>query len=413
MSARDRAPLPERLKAAVGEIVRGNLLVGVLAVLLALVAGSVLIVATDKEVQASAAYFFARPLDTLSAIWASIANAYSAFFQGAFYNFRREGFAAGIKPLTETLVFATPLILGGLGVALTFRAGLFNIGGRGQMLMGAAFGAWIGFALPLPGVLHPILALVVGALAGAIWGGIAGLLKAYTGAHEVITTIMLNYVAFYLVFWMLSTKGLLQAPGSNNPKSPAMLETVVLPRILGDGYRLHVGFLIAVVAVVVVWWLVERSSLGFRLRAVGLNPRAAQVAGISVGRITTVAMMLSGGLLGLAGVNQAIGTETSGLTSGIDAGIGFDAITVALLGQSKAVGVLLAGILLGAFKAGGYSMQSSGVPIDIVTVIQSLIVLFLAAPPLVRAIFGIPQPGSRRRRRSRTAVTPSTEGAAE
>jgi len=385
-----------RWRQAFREIVLGNALIGVIAVVLAMLVGSILIAATDEKVGAAAAYFFARPGDTFQAIWNSVSGAYAAFFQGAVYNFRRPDFADGIRPLTETLTFATPLIAAGLGIGFTFRAGLFNIGGQGQMLIGAAMGGWIGFGAMLPYGIHPAVAVIVGMLAGAVWAGIAGVLKAYTGAHEVIVTIMLNYVGYYLVFYLLSTQGLLQKPGSINPTSPPMAETAVFPPLIGDKYNLHVGFILSIVAVVVVWWILERSSLGFKLRAVGLNPAAARTAGIDVKRMTIIAMAISGALVGLAGMDQALGTVTTGLTSGIDAGIGFDAITVALLGRSRPWGILAAGILFGAFKAGGYSMQAGeGVQIDIVTVVQSLIVLFIAAPPLIRAMFRIPDPAKR------------------
>ncbi|PPH82704.1 ABC transporter permease [Rathayibacter sp. AY1D9] len=374
----------------------------VLAVLLSLIAGGVLIAATDKDVQAASGYFFARPLDTLQAIWQSVSGAYSSLFQGSVYNFRREGFANGIKPLTDTLAFATPLIAGGLGVALAFRVGLFNIGGRGQMLIAAACAGWVGFSFDLPWGVHLIVALAAGILGGALWGGLVGLLKARTGAHEVILTIMLNYVAFYLISYLLRTPGALQAPGSNNPKSPGMKETAVFPALLGPGYSLTLGFVFAVLATVFVWWLLNRSTIGFKFRAVGENPHAARVAGIDVKNSYVYAMLLSGGLLGLAGSAQVMGTVTTGFTSGIDAGIGFDAITVALLGRSRPWGVFFAGILFGAFKAGGYSMQAAeGVPIDVVLVVQSLIVLFIAAPPLVRAIFRLPTPGAAPTRRTR------------
>lgn len=384
-----------RWRRALREIATGNAIISVLAVVLALLAGAIMIAATDENVQAASAYFFARPLDTLAAIWQSVSGAYASFFQGAIYNFRRPEFATGIRPLTETLTFATPLIAAGLGVALAFRVGMFNIGGRGQMLVAAAAGGYVAFAFDLPWGLHALVALVAGVAAGAIWAGIAGVLKARTGAHEVIVTIMLNYVAFYLVYYMLRTPGLLQAPGSNNPTTPAMKETAVFPDLLGPGYNLHFGFVLSIAAVVLVWWILERSSLGFRFRAVGLNPHAARVAGINVKSMYVYAMLISGALIGLAGVDQVLGTVTTGFSSGIDAGIGFDAITVALLGRSTPVGVLVAGILFGAFKAGGFSMQAAnGVPIDIVLVVQSLIVLFIAAPPLVRAIFRLPAPGA-------------------
>jgi ABC-type uncharacterized transport system permease subunit len=386
-----------RWDTALRDILGGSAIISVLAVLVALVVGAVLIAFTDERVQETAGYFFARPSDMLRAVWDAVSGAYSALFQGSVYNFRRPGFANGIRPLLETLTFATPLIAAGLGVALAFRVGLFNIGARGQMLIAAACAGWVGFGLQLPPVVHLLVAVAAGILGGALWGGIVGLLKARTGAHEVIVTIMLNYVAFYLLSFLLRTPGALQAPGSNNPKTPAMADTAVFPQLFGPQYSVHAGFLFVVAATVFIWYLLNRSSLGFRFRAVGENPHAARVAGIDVKNSYLYAMLLSGGLAGLAGAAQVLGTVTTGFSAGIDAGIGFDAITVALLGRSKPWGVFAAGILFGAFKAGGFSMQAAeGVPIDIVVVVQSLIVLFIAAPPLVRAMFRLPTPGTAR-----------------
>jgi simple sugar transport system permease protein len=228
----------------------------------------------------------------------------------------------------------------------------------------------------------------------------------------VIVTIMLNYVAFYLISYFLATPGLLQAPGSANPKTPPTPESAQLPRLLGDQFNLTWGFVLALLAVVGVWWLLNRSSTGFVFRAVGENPRAARVAGIDTGRATVSSMLVAGGLVGLAGASQVLGGVTTGFGSDIDAGIGFDAITVALLGGSSPWGVLAAGILFGAFKAGGTTMQAAeGVPSDIVLVVQSLIVLFIAAPPLVRAIFRLPDP-TRRRAAKKTKATRNRKEAA-
>ncbi|MGW8481586.1 ABC transporter permease [Microbacterium sp. NPDC055903] len=397
-TAADLSAQPSRWHDAWRRVVMGNGLISVLSVILALIAGSIMIAFTDPEVQRTAGYFFARPGDMLAAVWDAIAGAYVALFQGAIYNFRVDGFAAGIKPLTETLKFATPLIAAGLGVGLAFRAGLFNIGGQGQMLMAAAAAGAVATKLSMPWPLHMLAAIVAGMVAAAIWAGIAGLLKARTGAHEVIVTIMLNHIAFYLLAWMLATPGILQAPGSSNPKTAAMPDSAILPGILGPQYNLHAGFILALIGVAFTWWLLERSSLGFRFRAVGENPAAAKVAGIGVGKMYFLVMLIAGALVGIAGVSQMLGTVTSGFGDNIDAGIGFDAITVALLGRSTPLGILGAGILFGAFKAGGFNMQASeNVPIEIVLVVQSLIVLFIAAPPLVRAIFGLPQPGARKK----------------
>ncbi|WP_136706677.1 ABC transporter permease [Agromyces sp. H66] len=398
-------PPPSKWHTMLNQIATGNAIISVLAVLLALIVGAIMIAFTDERVQETIGYFFARPGDTFAAIWDSVAGAYSALFQGAIYNFRRDTFAAGIRPLTETLTFATPLIAGGLGVTLAFRVGMFNIGGRGQMLIAASVAGWIAFGFDLPWGIHMLVALVGGLVGGALWAGIAGVLKARTGAHEVIVTIMLNYVAFYLVSWMLRTPGLLQAPGSSNPKTPPMKETAIFPELLGPQYNLHFGFVLAVLATLVVWWILNRSSLGFKFRAVGINPNAARVAGIDVKGVYVWAMLIAGALLGLAGVSQVLGTVTSGFTAGIDAGIGFDAITVALLGRSTPWGTFIAGILFGAFKAGGFSMQAAeGVPIEIVLVVQSLIVLFIAAPPLVRTIFGLPDPERKKKRARKKAM---------
>ncbi len=395
---------PSRWHRAFQQITTGNGAIAVLSIVLALLAGTVLIAVTDEQVQEAAGYFFARPGDTLAALWAAAAGAYVALFEGAIYNAGADSFAVAIRPLTESLKFATPLIAAGLGVGLAFRAGLFNIGGQGQMLMAAAAAGYVGAYMNLPIGLHLVVAIVAGVIAGGVWAGIAGLLKARTGAHEVILTIMLNHIAFYLLAWMLATRGILQAPGSSNPKTAAMQDTAVLPQLLGDRFNLHAGFILALIAVAFTWWLLERSSLGFRLRAVGENPHAARTAGISVGGSYVVVMLIAGGLVGLAGVTQVLGTVTNGFGGDIDAGMGFDAITVALLGRSSPIGILFAGLLFGAFKAGGFWMQADQqVPNEVVLVVQSLIVLFIAAPPLVRAIFRLPQPGARARRRQRTA----------
>lgn len=392
-------PPPSRWHTMLHQIATGNAIISVFAVLLALLVGAVMIAFTDERVQETSAYFFARPTDMLFAVWDSVAGAYAALFQGSVYNFRRDDFIAGIRPLTETLTFATPLIAGGLGVGLAFRVGMFNIGGRGQMLIAASIAGWVAFGFDLPPGIHMLVALIGGLIGGALWAGIAGLLKARTGAHEVIVTIMLNYVAFYLVSWLLRTPGLLQAPGSSNPKTPAMKDSAIFPLLLGPQFNLHFGFILVIIATVLVWWILNRSSLGFRFRAVGENPNAARVAGINVKSMYVYAMLIAGALLGLAGVSQVLGTVTTGFTAGIDAGIGFDAITVALLGRSTPWGIFIAGILFGAFKAGGFSMQAAeGVPIEIVLVVQSLIVLFIAAPPLVRTIFRLPDPASAPRR---------------
>jgi simple sugar transport system permease protein len=386
-------PPPPRQNQIIREIMRGSVVTTILAIVLAMIVGGILIAATDPKVQAASGYFFARPQDTLVAIWNSVYGAYEALFRGSIFNTRAKDFGTAIRPFTNTLGFAAPLIAAGLGVAIGFRVGLFNIGARGQMLIAAATAALVSFNLDLPLWLHIPVTLAAGIAGGAIWGGIVGVLKARTGAHEVILTIMLNYVAFYLIAWMVRTPGLLQKPGTNQPISSATPESAQFPELLGPRFPLlDWGFIVVIAATVFVWWLVERSSLGFRLRAVGENPHAARAAGISVQRMYIYAMVFAGGLAGIAGMNQIMGSVTSGFDGTIDAGIGFDAITVALLGRSRAWGTFAAGILFGALKTGSFTMQASqGIPVDIVLVVQSLIVLFIAAPPLIRMIFFLPK----------------------
>jgi simple sugar transport system permease protein len=383
-------------------------LVSVLAVLAAFVLGALLIAAADPEVQRCAGYFFSRPGDTFAAAWNVVAGAYTALVHGAIINPGGATFAAMVDPLTQTLTDSVPLILAGLGLTLGFRAGLFNIGAQGQIILGALTCGYIGFAVHLPVGLH-VVAAVAGAVAGgAAWGFIPGYLKARTGANEVIVTIMLNSVALYLVAYLL-TLDAFQRPGSNNPKTPLMDSTALYPRIFGPQFTTHLGFVLAIAAAVGVWWLLERSTLGFRVRAVGANPEAALTAGIDVNRVYIWVMVLAGALAGLAGSAQVLGTEKV-VTEGVAASFGFDAITVALLGRSKPLGTVLAGLLFGALRAGGYLMQArTGTPIDVIQVLQSVIVLLIAAPPLVRAVFRLPAPGTRPRRGSRPAdVTPSS-----
>ncbi|MEQ7126291.1 ABC transporter permease [Actinopolymorpha sp. B11F2] len=351
--------------------------VSVAAVVLALLVGAVLVIVSNAEVLATWGYFLAYPPDALAASWTAVADAYSALFFGA---------VGGWRPLTETLVQATPLICAGLGVSLAFRAGLFNIGAQGQLIAGALCAGWVGFAVDLPVVLHLCVAVIAGIAGGALWGGVVGLLKARTGAHEVILTIMLNYVALYLLQWLLTTDAL-QRPGRNDPISPVVAMAAQFPHWAGT--RLHLGFVVALAAAAVVWWLLARSTTGFELRAVGANPDAARTAGMSVDRAYTVAMLVAGALAGLAGAQQVLGTDYP-LTDGIAGSIGFDSITVALLGRASPAGTVVAGLVFGALNAGGLQMQlQTQTPLTLTTVLQATIVLFIAAPALVRAVFRI------------------------
>lgn len=359
-----------------------QLVVSAAAVVLALLVGAVLIIASDPDVAETWGYFFYRPSDALSASWFAVADAYRELFLGAF---------GGWTPITETLVQATPLICGGLAVTVAFRAGLFNIGAQGQLIIGALFAGWVGFSLHLPPVVHLVVAILAGLVGGALWGGLVGLLKARSGAHEVITTIMLNYVALYTLTWLLTTD-VLRRPGRSDPISPVVDPSAQFPQLSGN--RLHLGFLVAVLAVAVVWWLLNRSTVGFELRAVGANPDAARTAGMSVGRTYVLAMVIAGSLAGLAGSQQVLGTDLP-LTDGVAASVGFDSITVALLGRGTPLGTFGAALLFGALTAGGTQMQAgTQTPLTLTTVLQATIVLFVAAPALVRAVFRIRTEGA-------------------
>ncbi|HET6152083.1 MAG TPA: ABC transporter permease [Marmoricola sp.] len=367
----------------------GTIVVTLLAFVTALLIGAVLIAIADQPTRQAAGYFFDYPWDTFSRAGTVIGNAYKALFEGAIYNPHTAAnhTAAGyLGPISETLVNATPLIAGGLSVGLAFRAGLFNIGGQGQIIIGAIFAGYVGFHWHMSAPFHVIVAIAAGMLGGGLWGGLAGLLKARAGAHEVITTIMLNYIAFFLLAYLLSVKGF-QAPPYGQAISNPVDANVRLWPLFGSTMRVHAGLLLALLAAAFVWWLLKYSTLGFKLRAVGANPFAARTAGMGVENSYVTVMFIAGALCGLAGVSQILGTNTQ-MTGDIDAGIGFDAITVALLGRANPVGIVFAGLLFGALHAGGSTMQAY-TPIDLVQVIQSLIVLFIAAPAVIRALYRI------------------------
>jgi ABC-type uncharacterized transport system permease subunit len=387
-----------RLNTALREILSGSPVLTVLAIIISLVVGGILIAATDPNVQSAAGYFLARPTDTLLAIWNSVSGAYVALFQGGVYDFTAPTFWAGLQSLWGSISFAVPLIAAGLGIALGFRSGLFNIGGTGIILVSAAAAGYVGFAVSLPPGIHVVVALLAGLVAGGLWSLIVGVLKARTGAHEVIVTIMLNYVALYLLDYLFSI-GLLKVHGSTSPISPPEKSSAIYHQFLsgeGNNPGVNVGFILVIGVVIFGWWLLNRSSLGFKFRAVGENPRAARVAGIRINRMYIYVMTISGVLIAFAGVYQVLGQVTSGFDRGIDSGVGITAITVALLGRSKPGGVFAAGILFGILQGGSYTMQAGqGVNVNIIPVIESVIVLFLAAPPLVRAIFRTPAPGSK------------------
>ena len=382
---------PSGQAALLRQVASSPAVVGLLAVLTALILSSILILAADSEVRYTATYLLNRPGDFVHATASTLSEAYSSLLRGAVFDWRATTGVRMIRPITDTLTNATPLIIAGLGMAVAFRAGLFNIGGQGQMILGAITACYVGIAWNLPPVAHLLLAVVGAALGGLVWGGIAGVLKARTGANEVIVTIMLNSIAAHLLSQVLSLKAFNGEGETGNRKSLTVADAAQYPSLAGDSFRLHAGFLLALLVAVAVWWLMERSRLGFQLRATGLNADAARTAGMSVPWVTSLVMMISGALCGLAATAPVLGTQKS-MDESVVGTIGFDAITVALLGRSRPLGTVLAGLLFGALRAGGTAMQAApGTHIKIVLVLQSTIVLFIAAPPLIRAIFRLPE----------------------
>jgi len=365
----------------------GSTLLPFLAFIFAFFIGGIIIVLSDAVVMAQ----ISSPGKFLTSAAAKIGNSYLAIFQGSVFDInlsRDSGVLKGFYPLSETIVTSTPLILGGLSVALAFRSGLFNIGAQGQFIFGAIGASYVGFNYNFSPVLHVTIAILVGVLFGGLFGGLVGLLKAKTGAHEVIVTIMLNYIAALFILWLLKTSAFLR-PGRQDPLAPEVNPSTQLPKLFGKDLRIHAGIFIALLAAVFVWWLLNKSTLGFKFRAVGANANAARTAGISIPFVTTMTMFICGGLAGLGGAVHILGTEYS-LAAGIAGSIGFDAITVALLGQATPIGTVFGALLFGALQTGGRTLLSNtGTSPDIVQVIQALIVLFIAAPALMKSIFRI------------------------
>jgi len=392
--------ISETGRALISAIVQGSpAVVTFLAIVAALVVGALLIAFTNTAVLHAWGRLFSNPGNAFAQAWDAIFAAYRAMFDGAIFSpatigaaFNGGSVGAIFYPISLTLSDATPLILTGLSVAIAFRAGLFNIGAAGQWIGGAIVATYLGFGVSMPPVIHVIVCLLGGIAGGAAVGWVVGELKARTGAHEVIVTIMLNYVMYQLLAYLLGTPKALQAPGQSNLISPNIAANAQLPHVGGPPPEVDAGFLVALAAAAVVWWLLSRSTIGFQFRTVGANPSAARSAGMSVERSWVLVMAIAGALAGLSGASVIQGSAVHALTFNSYGTYGFDGITVALLGRARPVGVVLAAILFGALHAGGATMQAAtSVPADISQVIQGLIVLFVAAPPLIRAIFRLRQ----------------------
>ncbi len=378
-----------------------TILIPILAVVTGLLIGAIVIMATNVDVLAAWKNFFTDPGTALSASWNAIATAYGSLFVGALGDPAtiiagfRQWFSTGdssaliksIYPITESLTASTPYIIAGLALAIGFVAGLFNIGAEGQFLMGALASAFVGYSIVgLPWYIHLPLALVAGAVGGALWAFIPGLLKATVGAHEVVTTIMMNYISYALSQWLLN--GPMKAPGYR-PLTPVIEDSAMLPHFFPSPLRFNWGFFLALAIAVFVYWLLFKTTLGYEIRAVGFNPNAAKYAGINIVANTIIVMLISGGLAGLAGGVQVLGVD-HWVSQGYSSGYGFNSIAVALLGNSHPLGVVLAAILFGVLSSGATRMQSmANIPISIISFIQGLVIVFVAAPAIIRAIYRI------------------------
>ncbi len=370
-------------------------LVPALAVLSAFGVGSIFIFVTDFE---HLSQLGTDPAAAIGGALGTILNAYGSLLVGAFGDPGRiaaaigsgdpKVVAAAVRPITETLVASSPLIFTGLAVAVAFRSGVFNIGVEGQFILGA-FGATVA-AIVLreqPAAIILLAAVLTGVLFGALWGFIPGVLKARTGAHEVITTIMLNYVAAQVVLFGLRSD-LLRQEGSGQPISKVLTPFVQVPHILDlPAIRLHYGFVLALLVAVVVSWFLFKTTRGFELRASGFNLFAARYAGMSATGSIVLAMSISGGLAALGGSMEVLGTVGQ-MSNDLSSGFGFNAIALALLAGNRPAGVVAAALLFGALRTGGGLMQvKTGIPLDLLFFIQALVIMFVAAPRLVEAIY--------------------------
>lgn len=365
------------------ELSRAPILIPILAIVSGLILGGLIVALTTEQVYST---WSQNPIQAIQIGLDAALRSYGALFNGALGSPAR---------ILESLTKSVPYIFAGLAVALGFRAGLFNIGAEGQLFMGAVFAVYVGFAFTgLPAIIHIPLALLAGALGGAIWGFIPGFLKAKTGGHEVINTIMLNYVAFRVSELLLREGpfGILHRPDSFNPVSPFIQDSAKLPRLFPDPIRFHIGFFIALGVAWLVYWLLFKTRWGFDLRTVGANAYAARYAGMNIVVVTIAAMSLSGALAGLAGANEVLGINYN-LAVAFSSGYGFDSIALALLGKSHPVGVIFAALLFGTLRNGAIQMQlAAGIPIDIISVMQAMILAFIAAPAIIRTIYRLRTP---------------------
>jgi simple sugar transport system permease protein len=398
----DERPLLQKIAVRRGRF--SALVIPLLAVFTAFVIGGFIIAASTPDVLRAWANVFQEPGYALRISWQTVSEAYLALFEGAFGNPKLivEGFQiwfstgdtkplyAAVRPFSESLVITTPYIFAGLAVALGFRGGLFNIGAEGQLFVGGLASAFVGYSLSgWPMIVHLPLAILAGLIAGGLWGAIPGFLKAKTGAHEVINTIMMNYIAFRLTDYLLT--GPMQRP-DGLPITPQIKPSAYLPTLLPQPVRLHWGFFLALGAAVLVYWFLWKTPRGMEIRMTGANPNGARYAGIRIAFIIVLTMTLSGALAGMAGTVQILAVDHQ-LVRSFSTGYGFDSIALALLGNSHPLGVVLSSLLFGFMRGGAARMQSvAGTPVEIIRIIQGMVIIFIAAPPIIRSIYRLKPP---------------------
>jgi len=372
-----------------------------LSIFVALLIGALFLVFTDIEVLGM---LLSDPLGALALGFGRAASSYSALFRGAFgdpENFSKalasgdvQLWARALRPIVESVVASVPLIFVGLGVSIAFRTGIFNIGGAGQFTMGAVGGAIAALVFGagvVPAPIAILLVMIFGLIGGALWAFLPGLLKARVGASEVITTIMLNFIASQLVFFLVSNVEFIQKPPRIQPVSKELSQFVDLPGILPiASLRLDIGIIVALITAVAVSWFLFRSTRGFELRAAGLNIAAAKYAGMGASTSIITAMLISGAISGLGGALVAVGTVKQ-LSPGIAGSVGFTAIAIALVGGTRPSGVVATALVFGLLQHGGSLMQvETSIPIEMLLFIQALVIAFIAAPDLTLGILKNP-----------------------
>lgn len=379
------------------EVSKSSFTIIILAIFTGLILGGIIACATTKEIYDAFGESFSNGIiESLKFIW----KTYSSLFRGSFGN-PKDMFSSifsgdsalikkAFKPFLESLVVTTPYLITGVAIALGFQAGVLNMGGEGQLFMGSIMAGWAGWTFKgLSPIIHVPLALLVGILAGALWGFIPGWLKAKTGSHEVITTIMMNYISFSLSQYLIT--GPFQDPNESF-KTRFIEESAHLFRFFEDPLRLHIGFIIAIAVAIITWFVLYKTTWGFEFRNVGLNPNASRYAGINASLVTILALTFSGAIAGLAGAVEMLGVNFRAVQS-LTTGYGWDAIAISLLAKNHPLVVIITSMLFGFMRQGSRVMQiNTGIPIDIISILQAFILFFIAAPAIIRTIYRLKKP---------------------